>query len=411
MKSLKITQVKRFYFQAPAFQSGLTDVALFIYKADGSLYLGPLAASEWFNLATPGIYRTTAVTFVLAGVYRLKWESATLGPEKTVWEELHVIYEDTGDFVAGGTYKFPYEAPNGETGLTDVRLHVYTNAGDLYGSSPYTLVEVEDGLYQSPSINMPDAGYYVFIYGSETLGPTGGAMAEYYASDATEAAAGLRTVEVYLIRESTPQQPIQDALILLSRQMDGIAVAQNYTDSMGKAVFKVPDGVYVATARMGNYVFSRNNILATVQDPDTAPNQFYLLTGYFLPAWLDDPVFAPASMTTMKIRLAGVNGMPLEGLEVLISGQTAPMRKQDVGGDWVGVAMGDTRVRTDAQGRAAVALLRESAVRVAIRQMGILRSFTVPDEDVFELFGIYDSTEDAMSVIIPQVTEALRMTP
>ncbi len=403
MITAKVQTARKFYHLFST-ENPNKDLQLVIYTDAGAVHSTTAASPV---VAVIGLYATADITFAAEGSYYYVWQDVD-DPETPILlvsGQLVVVNSPIADFSTGVARKYRYEAPGLDATVTDLKLTIYDEDGDVAATDDASAIAGLDGVYETDAqIAIATEGVYAFVWSS---------VLEGYAYTQLEAFIVLpspdtRTVTAYVIDVSVDPQVPQDGVTVLVSETDGTPLFKNVTNSYGKALFSLRNGDYVVSVQKAGQTYSKNNLAIAVVDPaPTLTNTFYLFATPFAAAFDDSPLITTDKKSLMTVDLVDMSGEAMCGRHIIISSHLVPDTAVGSQGT-VGVMEPHRKITTDGAGHAEVYLLRGAKVDVAFEGTAIRRTITVPAQATFNLLDIATEDGDPFDINILDIATGIR---
>lgn len=373
------------------------DLELTVVRAPGD---DPIFTVVPEAVASPLGMQIAYITFEEPGQYLLRWESVEEGVD--LYEDVTVLAHDTDAEVHGVVHAIGTEFYGDFVSLDEgLDVSVAYFYPDLT-SHAADLQEVKPGRYRlSSPVVLTDPGVYLFTYYDQDT------FIGYTVYDLFNPA-NYRSV-IIAVRDGAGSQ-CPGIWVTMTSASESEDVHHAVTDAQGKAYFTLPDGRYYVTLRNRYYpdrVYSTNNFPFEVVDPSTRNSGNMVVYGDL--SWLDvdpiDPVRIPTDKRSrMSVSLRrGPEGVAPQFRRFVVE----MLDTRRLSG--LMVTKGEKFYYLDQSGHAVVPLIRGSRVRVAFPDADLHVTFTVPEQEAFDLADIQGS--DPFTVTLARVSTPYRTSP
>lgn len=380
----------------------LSDLQVRIYDPDEVL-IGTIQTTA--AAAPLGLYYTDEVWLPPSvGIYTLRWTSALGGIDAR--DDLIVGVHPTGDEEVTVPRNLRFLMV---TGLPTAEVTIYDEDLNVLGTHALVETAIPGSYETTDEITFSEEGYYVLYLKTAPLTPV--QIIVVWVGERR----GLQQVYLYVINRNHGGTPVYvPGVTVLVSLPDGTPQVQAVSNSeAGRCLFSLSEGQpYVVSLRHDDYTFSVNNFSITPVDPNSEDvpdraNKFYLLTDLFASTFDPFPGLDNSFLSLMTVEVVDLQGRPVEGLVVSISGANPPQTVLS-GTTLYAISSSRVSVRTNANGHAEAYLVRGQEVLVALEGTSIQRFITVPNAATFNLMSLLTGSDDPFEIVVPDYPTAPR---
>lgn len=338
-----------------------------------------------------------ATVMLSKGFYFVHWTASQ--PERVdVWDELLILAEPSAfpshSVHSVGENFYPVFPSNNFDNVTfDLYLVGQSVMPIIRGGSAHS---AEDRFYvaDEPYI-FTEPGTYLIIWFSN------GSEIGYQVLDVFTTLSAIAVT--FAFYQHYPNQPYGSGWVILTNQIHPEKVKKLKISESGTVGEFLERGVYWVTIYDGpNRIFSQNNWILDLRREKQQNITVSYNVKYIDITTSDLTEISPDKIAIMHVNiLIGPEGLPLAYREIIVVQDTV------YAGDLI-IAPGKKTYYLDANGKADIALVRNSKVTVIIPAAHIKTSFTVPDVAEFYLTDVESS--DNFTIQIPRVYTPTKIT-